>query len=90
MQNCVAADTISMFQDHLVSGLCSSSGILTARRHNVSETGSVSFFTIGEGDTTLFDPLERANLSQRTMDQIHKSNNSECYTLLSEKRNSVA
>jgi hypothetical protein len=32
-----------------VSGLRPSSGILTTRKQNVSETGSVSFFKSGEG-----------------------------------------
>jgi hypothetical protein len=32
----------SSSQNYLVFGLCPSSGILEARKHNVSETGSVS------------------------------------------------
>jgi hypothetical protein len=34
-----------------VSGLCISSGILNIRKHNVSETGSVSVLRRREGDT---------------------------------------
>jgi hypothetical protein len=44
-----------------VSGLCSSSGTLHTRKHNVSEPESVSFLR-SEGETpTLFDPLQGAN-----------------------------
>jgi hypothetical protein len=35
-------DWIAMAQDYWVSGICSSSGILNTRKHNISETGSVS------------------------------------------------
>jgi hypothetical protein len=37
-------------QNHWVSGLCPSFRILNARKHNVSETGSVSVFRGGERD----------------------------------------
>jgi hypothetical protein len=40
-------------QNYWVSGLCPSSGILNTRKHNVSETGSVSIMKWGEGDTLL-------------------------------------
>jgi hypothetical protein len=33
---------MALFQNYWVLGLCSSSGILETRKHNVSETGSVS------------------------------------------------
>jgi hypothetical protein len=36
-------------QNHWVSGLCASSGILNIRKHNVSETGSVSVLRLGGG-----------------------------------------
>jgi hypothetical protein len=38
-------------QNYWVSGLRPSSGILNTRKHNVSETGSVSILRWGEGDT---------------------------------------
>jgi hypothetical protein len=38
-------------QNYWVSGLCPSSGILNTGKHKVSETGSVSVFRSGQGDT---------------------------------------
>jgi hypothetical protein len=49
-------------QNYLIIGLCPSSGILEAIKHNVSETGSVSVLKLGE-TSTLLGPLERANLN---------------------------
>jgi hypothetical protein len=46
--------------------LCSSTGILEIRKHNVSETGSNFVLRRGGGTPTLLDPLERANLSHST------------------------
>jgi hypothetical protein len=48
-------------QNYWVSGLCPSSRILNTRKHNVSETGSVSVLR-WRGDTpTLLRPLEKTN-----------------------------
>jgi hypothetical protein len=39
------------------------------RKHNVSETGSVSVFKLRGGDmSTLLGPLERANLKRHEVD----------------------
>jgi hypothetical protein len=50
-------------QNYWVFGLRLSSGILETRKHNVSETGSVSVLRRW-GRSILFRPLERANLNQ--------------------------
>jgi hypothetical protein len=50
-------------QNYWVLGLCPSSDILNTRKHNVSETGSVSILRRGRETPTLLDPLERFNLS---------------------------
>jgi hypothetical protein len=52
-------------ENYWVSGLCPSSGIVETRKHNVSETGSVSVLRWGEAPS-LLGPLERANHSQWT------------------------
>jgi hypothetical protein len=53
----------SDIQNYWVLGLCPSSGILETRKHNVSETGSVSVLR-REGKTpTQLGHLERANLN---------------------------
>jgi hypothetical protein len=50
-------------QNYRISGLWPSFGILNTRKHDGSETGSVSALRWGEGKThTLLGPLERANL----------------------------
>jgi hypothetical protein len=51
-------------QNYWVSGLCPSPGILDTRKHNLSETGSVSVLRIW-------------NLEFWTMDKFQKSSNSE-------------
>jgi hypothetical protein len=56
-------------QNHWVSGLCPSFGILKTREHNFSETESVPFLRWG-GVTTLLDPLERVNPSHWTIQVI--------------------
>jgi hypothetical protein len=43
--------------------ICPSSSILTTRKHNISETGSVSALKWGGETPTLLGPLERANLN---------------------------
>jgi hypothetical protein len=53
-------------QNYLVFGLCSLSGILETRRHNVSETGYVSVLRLGRKTPTLLGPLKRANLKHWT------------------------
>jgi hypothetical protein len=54
-------------QNYWISGLCPSSGILKTKKHNVSETGSVSVLR-GEGKTpTLLGPIERTNLNHWTI-----------------------
>jgi hypothetical protein len=51
-------------QNYWVFGLCPSIGILETRKHNVSETGSVSVLRWGGGKiSTLLGSLERADLS---------------------------
>jgi hypothetical protein len=55
--------TSPYIQNYWVSGLCTSSRILTIRKHNVLETVSVSALRWGEGDTTRLGPLERPNLN---------------------------
>jgi hypothetical protein len=44
-------------QNYWVFGLCPSSGTLEARKHNVSETGSVSVLSEGEETPTLLGVL---------------------------------
>jgi hypothetical protein len=52
-------------QNYWVFGLRLSSSIAETRKHNVSETGSVSVLRWGGGATpTLLRPLERANFNQ--------------------------
>jgi hypothetical protein len=53
-------------QNYLVSGLCSSSGIVNTTKHNISETGSVLFSGDGWETPTLLGPLEKANLNHWT------------------------
>jgi hypothetical protein len=46
-------------QNHWVFGLCPLSGILESRKHNISETGSVSVLGGGGGNTpTVPDVIE--------------------------------
>jgi hypothetical protein len=52
-------------QNYWVFGVCPSSGILEIIKHNVSETGSVSFLRWG-GRRLLLDPLERTNVNHWT------------------------
>jgi hypothetical protein len=49
-------------QNYWGFGLCSSAGVLETRKHNISETGSVSGLKRGN-IPTLLGPLQRANLS---------------------------
>jgi hypothetical protein len=49
-------------QNYWVFGLCPSTDILETRKHNVSETGSVSVLRRGEGEITQVGAVERANL----------------------------
>jgi hypothetical protein len=57
-------------QKHFVFGLLTSFGILENRKHDVSETGSVSVLRLGRGNTpTQLGPLERANLNHWTTGQ---------------------
>jgi hypothetical protein len=54
-------------QNYWIFGLFPSSGILENRKHDVSETGSVSILrSRGETTPTQLDPLERANLNHWT------------------------
>jgi hypothetical protein len=53
-------------QNYWISGLCPSSEILNSRKHNVSETGSVSVLRRGEGDTFSVESFRRANLNYWT------------------------
>jgi hypothetical protein len=52
--------------EYWVSGICPLSGILNTGKHNVSETGSVSFIRCEGGDTYSVGHLERASLYHRT------------------------
>jgi hypothetical protein len=47
-------------QNHWGSGLCPSSGILKTRKHDVSETGSVSVLRWREGDTYSVGSLRKS------------------------------
>jgi hypothetical protein len=50
--------------NYWVFGLFPSSGILGTRKHDISETGSVSILRCGGGKTpTQLGPLDRANLN---------------------------
>jgi hypothetical protein len=52
-------------QNYWDFGLSPSSGILGNRKHDVSETGSVSVLRCGGGETsTQLGPLDKANLNQ--------------------------
>jgi hypothetical protein len=50
-------------QNHYVSGIRPSSGILNTIKHNVSETGLLPSSDAGRETPTLLGPLERANLN---------------------------
>jgi hypothetical protein len=50
-------------RNYWVFGPCPSSGILETRKHNVSETGSVSALRWGGETPTVLGLLERANLN---------------------------
>jgi hypothetical protein len=55
-------------ENYLVFGLSPLSGILGNRKHDVSETGSVSIFRCGGGKTpTHLGPLDRVNLNHWTI-----------------------
>jgi hypothetical protein len=62
-------------QNYWVLGLFPSSGILQNRKHDVSETGSVSVLRWGGGGKTHIQlgPLER---EYRTMEKVQKPSNS--------------
>jgi hypothetical protein len=62
----VKLQTNNRSQNYWGFGLCPSSGILETRKHNVSETGSVSVLRC-EKTPTLMGPLERTNLSHYTI-----------------------
>jgi hypothetical protein len=49
-----------------VSGLCPLLGVLKCRKHNISETGSVSILVWWEGDTCPVGPWETTNLNHWT------------------------
>jgi hypothetical protein len=49
-------------QNYWVFGLFPSSGIPKTRKHDVSETGSVSVLSVGGKIPTQLGPLDRANL----------------------------
>jgi hypothetical protein len=57
--------TVYNTQNRWVSGLRPSSGIIT-RKHNVSETGSVSVFMRGEEDTYFVGSIRKNNLNHWT------------------------
>jgi hypothetical protein len=59
----------------LSSGLCDWSWILNTRKHNVSETGSVSVLRCADGDILCWI---------LTMDKVQNASNSECNTPSSE------
>jgi hypothetical protein len=51
-------------QNYWVFELFSSSGILETRKHNVSETGSVSVLRCGGKTPTQLGPLDRAPVTE--------------------------
>jgi hypothetical protein len=53
-------------QNYRVFGLFPSSGILGTRKHDVSETGSVSVLRCGRKTPTQMGPLDRANFNHWT------------------------
>jgi hypothetical protein len=57
------ADQLHNTQNYWVFGLSPSSGIIETRKHDVSETGSVSVFRWGGKTSTQLGPLERAKLN---------------------------
>jgi hypothetical protein len=57
-------------QNYWVFGLFPLSGILGTRKHDVSETGSVSVFRCGEKDSTQLGSFDRANLNHWTSDPV--------------------
>jgi hypothetical protein len=69
-ENYTHTDTYIQLEDYTrnywVFGLCSLSGILKTREHNVSETGSVSVLRRGGKTHTHLRPLERANFNHWT------------------------
>jgi hypothetical protein len=73
-------------QNYWVFGLRPSSGILETRKHNVSETGSVSVLRLGEGRKHIRFPKRCVFkfLKYRTMGKVQKPSNSEYYTPSSE------
>jgi hypothetical protein len=56
-QTCIS---YGKFQNHWVSGLCPASGIVSTRKHNVSETGCVSDLRWGEGDPYSIGSLRKS------------------------------
>jgi hypothetical protein len=69
---------IFIYIDYWVSGLCPSPGILNTRKHKVSEIGSVFVLRGGEGDTYYVGSLRKSR--PRSLYEVQKLNNSECYT----------
>jgi hypothetical protein len=52
--------TALLLQNYWFSGLCSSSGILNVRKHNVLETGSVFVLRLREGDMYCIGSLRKS------------------------------
>jgi hypothetical protein len=65
-RQCAAKPGKKLRQNYCVFGLCPSPGILETRKHNVSETGSVSVLRWNGETPFLLGLLERANLSHWT------------------------
>jgi hypothetical protein len=61
----VSGEKTFSIPNYSVFGLCPLSGILEARKHNVSETESVSVLRWGE-TPTLLGPLDIFQISQKT------------------------
>jgi hypothetical protein len=74
----------NMIQDHWVSEIRPSSGILNVRKRNVSGLDLFPSSDEGRETPTLLGPLERANFNHWTIQNVQKSSNSDCYTPSSE------
>jgi hypothetical protein len=61
-------------KNHLVSGLCPSTGILNTIKHTVPETGSVSVFRWAKGNTSSVGSVQKkAKVSQGTYNFVLRS-----------------
>jgi hypothetical protein len=66
MRNVISRRCNAVTGNYRVFGLFPSSDILGTRKHDVSETGSVSVSGVGGKTSTQLDPLDKANLNHWT------------------------